>query len=57
MKVYIVERGEYSSYSDSGMDWNVHKVFATMESAQAYIAMACQNRDFDYDVTEEEVLP
>jgi len=53
-QVFIVERGEHSSYSYDGTQWSVHKVFSTMESAQAYIAS--QSKEFEYDIIVEEVL-
>ena len=53
-QVYIVMRGEHSSYSYSGVEWDVHKVFATLDSAKVYIAS--QDKEFEYDITVEEVL-
>ena len=53
-QVYIVMRGEHSSYSYSGVEWDVHKVFATLDSANIYIAS--QDKQFEYDITVEEVL-
>jgi hypothetical protein len=53
-QVFIVMRGENSSYSYSGVEWNVHQVFATMDSAKAYIEK--QDKQFEYGITVEEVL-
>ncbi len=53
-QVFIVMRGEHSSYSHSGVEWDVHKVFATLDSAKEYITS--QGKEFEYDITVEEVL-
>jgi len=53
-QVFIVMRGEDSNYSYSGVEWNVDRVFATLDSAKVYIES--QDKQFEYEITVEEVL-
>jgi hypothetical protein len=54
MKVYIVMIAIPSTWTYSGVDWEVHKVFALMSSAEEYIKN--QTKEYDYDILEEDVL-